>query len=332
MRRWVRRRLLREPHFCVLLAIIVIGSWAHWSIGIINLNPEPEAHASLVVDPSVTSAWATLITDDRYLLGAMVTVRSILHTKPMATKVICLVTNNVTSGAQRVLRAAGCTLRLVDPIAAPDVNRSGRYAATYTKLHVWDLTHYKLVVYVDADVLVLRNTDDVLFRQRLPSPRHVAASRDCCDLWNPGVMVLRPDSGVYTDMLHKMQTMPSWDGGDGGFLNQYFGNRVQYLPFRYAADQIALSVPRNRRAWQLEDLVVIHFTGPKPWDHLTSNDTNRAARQSEVGGMPSEAFRELTNVWDEHYRRLCLGNPELMARYAEFTRQRLNLRTHSSAS
>ena len=59
--------------------------------------------------------------------------------------------------------------RQVEPIANPnsDVHVEGWVNSGYTKLHIWDMTEYDKVVYIDADVLVLENVDELFDR---PSP------------------------------------------------------------------------------------------------------------------------------------------------------------------
>eukprot|EP00667_Euglena_gracilis_P018120 EG_transcript_19202 len=309
------RRMRRRLQCLVVAIVLSLGLWSHWYVGNVDLNPVPEGVIS--PDRRRAVAWATMITDDQYLLGAIVTVRSILNTKTRANKVICMVTNKVSSKVQKVLRMAGCTVRWVSSIASPDDRGTSRYTDTYTKLNVWDLTEFDAVLFVDADVLVLSNVDE-LFSLHLPSAKHVAAARDCCDMWNPGVMVLQPDAEVFQDMLRRMRDLPSWDGGDGGFLNSYFVDRCTYLSYRYNADQIVLSLPRNRRAWRVEDLAIIHFAGPKPWDHL-ANASGAAARSGEVQGLSHNLFHDLHVLWERHFTQLQEQTPELIRAYKEMS-------------
>ena len=42
-------------------------------------------------------------------------------------------------------------------------------------------------------------------------------------LISPGLMVLRPDEKLFQEMLRQVPLLPSYDSGDGGFLNSFFG-------------------------------------------------------------------------------------------------------------
>eukprot|EP01012_Entosiphon_sulcatum_P003562 TRINITY_DN1117_c0_g1_i1.p1 TRINITY_DN1117_c0_g1~~TRINITY_DN1117_c0_g1_i1.p1 ORF type:complete len:320 (-),score=38.35 TRINITY_DN1117_c0_g1_i1:729-1688(-) len=256
------------------------------------------------------AAWVTMTTDDRYVLGAAVLLQSIMSTKTQITNFDCLVTPRVSSVGRNHLRNAGWNLIEVAPLKSPQL-REGftRYADTYTKLQIWSLVQYQIIVYLDADVLILKNSD-ILFHSALSSVRHIAAADDCCDLFNPGVIVLRPDISIHSEMLQLIGSVPSYDGGDGGFLNIFFPrtSHVTRLSFIFNADQITLAIPRNKIAYQLEKLCILHFAGPKPWLSLKASglQANVSAEQQrrEVEGFSLTAFASLHDLWLQSYQKL----------------------------
>ncbi len=73
-------------------------------------------------------------------------------------------------------------------------------------LHLPTVTNWRAVVYLDADVIVMRNID-VLFT----CPGFCAALRHSERL-NSGVMALTPSTALYEDMMSKIQTFPSYTG------------------------------------------------------------------------------------------------------------------------
>lgn len=82
---------------------------------------------------------------------------------------VCLVTTQVGAHARvRLAKRFDRTVE-VEPIANPnaDVHVEGWVNSGYTKLHVFGLTDYDKVVYIDADCLVRANVDHV--RARAPS-------------------------------------------------------------------------------------------------------------------------------------------------------------------
>ena len=108
-------------------------------------------------------------------------------------------------------------------------------AHRYTKLHVWNLVEYEKVVYIDADTLIMSNIDE-LFRR---PPFAAAPDVFPPDKFNAGVMVVKPSKDTFQDMVARIPTTESYDGGDTGFLNVYFAGwyssgAAHRLPFGYA--------------------------------------------------------------------------------------------------
>lgn len=96
------------------------------------------------------------------------------------------------------------------------------FGSAYTKLHIWTLTEYKKVFYVDADCMVTGQLD------------HIFKAYEACDFaacpdvfppdhLNAGVLLVRPSMQVFCALLRCSQKEHhSYDGGDTGFLNSIF--------------------------------------------------------------------------------------------------------------
>ena len=141
-----------------------------------------------------------------------------------------------------------------------------------TKLHVWNLIQFRKIVYVDADVLILENIDE-LFR----ITGKFAAAPDIFppDKFNAGVMVIEPDSSVFERMISLVGILPSHDGGDTGFLNSFFpswyaGPAESRLPFTYNAQRTLhwFTYSKQPGYWDsIKPLKIIHYSSsPKPWE------------------------------------------------------------------
>ncbi len=95
----------------------------------------------------------------------------------------------------------------------------------YTKTQAWTLIEFARVVFMDADQLVLQNIDEIMER---PMTHRLAAVPDVAPpiFFNSGFMVLEPSLATFQDLQKKMHVLPSYDDGDQGFLNAYFGQKV----------------------------------------------------------------------------------------------------------
>lgn len=110
-----------------------------------------------------TNAYVTMITSDSFGQGADVMLYSLLQTSPVAD-VVVLVTPQVSKHERAKLSKRGARVVEVEPIANPNtsVHVEGWVNSGYTKLQIWNLVEYKQVVYLDADVLVMENCDEVM--------------------------------------------------------------------------------------------------------------------------------------------------------------------------
>ncbi|OIT30994.1 PREDICTED: inositol phosphorylceramide glucuronosyltransferase 1-like [Nicotiana attenuata] len=231
-------------------------------------------------------AYVTLLYGDEFLLGVRVLGKSIRDTGSTKDMVV-LVSDGVSQYAKELLLADGWIVEKISLLANPNQVRPKRFWGVYTKLKVFNMTSYKKVVYLDADTIVVKSIDD-LFK----------CGKFCANLkhserLNSGVMVIEPSEKVFNDMMSKVTTLPSYTGGDQGFLNSYyvgFANAHVYEPnlpsdvlnsrkvpemerlsTLYNAD-VGLYMLANKWMVDEKELRVIHYTlGPlKPWDWWTS--------------------------------------------------------------
>ncbi|KAI9218815.1 nucleotide-diphospho-sugar transferase, partial [Blastocladiella britannica] len=138
---------------------------------------------------------------------------------------VILHTADVSESALARLRDAASDLVQCEPIivndprlallARPELNIS------FTKLWAWTLTHYAKIVFLDADVLVVANIDDLMAR----TAEFVAApDSGWPDIFNSGVFVATPARATFDALCSRLAEFGSFDGGDQGLLNAHFGD------------------------------------------------------------------------------------------------------------
>jgi len=222
--------------------------------------------------------FCTLVTSDSYVLGAQALVLSLLkHNSEKATRdIVVLHTEAVSKSALRPLRKIKQTvLKLVEKIDGDAFQkRSVESWSDMTKLRVWTLVEYDKVAYLDADMLVRENLDD-LFRLELGNLKFAAAPDVFPpDKFNAGLLVLQPDMNLFSDMMAALQTTRSYDGGDTGFLNAFFPQwftapSQNRLPFSYNAQRTLFWMTHDSQPgyWDsIGPVKVIHYSShPKPW-------------------------------------------------------------------
>lgn len=232
-------------------------------------------------------AFVTLLTDDKYFDGVSVLLKTLFkNNKCEGIMRVCLVDESrVHKTTLKRLGALCDDVVCVPPlvhIAATKENsdtiesekKPSWESSEMTKLHIWNLTEYEQVFYIDADCMIVgsiehmfKETEDVDF----------AAAPDVFppDRFNAGVMIIKPSAERFADLCQALHTLPSYDGGDTGFLNEYFGDwysgcAASRLPYAYNCQRILYWFTHEKRPgyWDsIRDKKIIHFSSsPKPWE------------------------------------------------------------------
>ena len=248
-------------------------------------------------------AYATLLCGDARMLRAVsVLLRSLRTRGRTAYPILVLTTPDLPTAAQHRLEQLGGTVIRRPPLPYPFDLNAGRLRdnkpCRYSKLHLWSLTEYDKIVFLDGDTLVLWPLDDLFHRYG-----ELSAAPDLYpDTFNSGVMVLQPRLRTYRQMLQVYRNTSSYNLGDQGFLNAFFGerwmsdHRRRHLPLSYNV----LLKYRDTLLWsQLENHTrVLHFTGEtKPWNwHRSSHHDWERQLDPEMYYLWMQVDREVRNV------------------------------------
>mmetsp|Transcript_25942 Transcript_25942/g.34755 ORF Transcript_25942/g.34755 Transcript_25942/m.34755 type:complete len:161 (-) Transcript_25942:499-981(-) len=159
-----------------------------------------------------------MLTDDSYLVGVQVlsyTLRQQGNTLPLVVLVSKDATKVHRATVLQLYKLPNLVIKMVAPIANPyesdkikkELEASGKampswFGSAYTKLHIWALTEYKQVFYIDADCMIVGNVEHLF---KLYEQSDFAASPDVFppDHLNAGVLLIRPSMSVFTSLLRK---------------------------------------------------------------------------------------------------------------------------------
>jgi hypothetical protein len=140
-----------------------------------------------------------------------------------------------------------------------------RYNRTFDKLDIWAMPLDRLV-FLDADTVVLKNIDELL-----DASADFRAAPDCgfdCheERFNSGVLAIKPSKWTYQDMMGKLSTTKSYDGGDQGFLNEYYNYWSHTADAKLSTNFNKLKRRETHKGdFDLSSIHVIHNVGTKPW-------------------------------------------------------------------
>ena len=241
----------------------------------------------------------TTVYNDLFTFPAATLGHSIQKAGTSARRILLHVPGRLSARALCILRAAGWELQEVDLIPPPH-NGAGigyRFVDQYTKLRLWSLDVQR-VVYLDADMLVRRNFDELF---ELPFPfaavPDVYGSSGFKLQFNAGMLALRPNNHTFESLYARIADA-RYDPGEAeqSFLNLYFGADAVRLPYLYNAN-LAIR-ERSPALWDAmrDEMRIVHYTAPKPFpkDGTEIADGARLERaiykaRRDRGGVHAEA-------------------------------------------
>nr|XP_022901159.1 uncharacterized protein LOC111414167 isoform X2 [Onthophagus taurus] len=255
-------------------------------------------------------AWVTLATNDSYSLGALVLAHSL---KQVGTKhqMVVLITPGVTNAMREKLTTVFNIVEEVNPLDSKDeanlkLLKRPELGITFTKLHCWRLIQFQKCVFLDADTLVLSNSDELFERDEFSAAPDVGWP----DCFNSGVFVYKPSNETYSKLVDFALLKGSFDGGDQGLLNLYFSDWAhkdiaKHLPFIYNMCSTAVYSYLPAFKQYGKNAKIVHFIGPaKPWLQYFNTETLKV--------YPSPGLQHLEETLQKWWNIFCsLIHPNL---------------------
>ena len=251
-----------------------------------------------------TKAYVTLLTNDAYLPGAIALLRSLVLTGTQADRVV-LYTEGVSPDRLTQLESLGARLVNTELLDVSDEFREthrrdklhaaapftkGRKPdfhtplANFCKLRLWQLTEYTDVVFLDADVIVVRNIDVLFDYPEYSAAPNVYESLGDFHRLNSGVFSAKPSQETFESMLTALDKPGIfWPRTDQTFLQSYFPDWHGLPVFFNLLQYVWFNLPE---LWNWESVKVIHYQYEKPWEP----DHPRAAE-----------LRPLIDLWQAYH-------------------------------
>ncbi|KMT09196.1 hypothetical protein BVRB_6g132980 [Beta vulgaris subsp. vulgaris] len=216
-------------------------------------NPRREAYATI------------LHSADVYVCGAIAAAQSIRMVGSTRDLVI-LVDESISAYYRSGLEAAGWKIRTIQRIRNPKAEKDAYNEWNYSKFRLWQLTDYDKIIFIDADLLILRNMD---FLFSMPE---ISATGNDATLFNSGVMVIEPSNCTFNLLMDHINEIESYNGGDQGYLNEIFTwwhripRHMNFLKHFWVGDQEDKKKMKTRLfGAEPPILYVLHYLGIKPW-------------------------------------------------------------------
>ncbi len=234
-------------------------------------------------------SWVLLLTSNNYIDGVITTVKTLQSTNTQYP-ISILVTKDICIENIRILLSLGLHIFLVnkikptnsgDEVALIDLETFEQpgFHAALSKFYIYNLTFFDKIVYLDSDIWVLKNIDD-LFEK----PNYSAINNGCGieDLFCSALIVVEPNTEVYNDILlffknnysnrttlvHDQEVLQQY------FKDYWYAHPELQLPIEYClwttyyqSGIKDFETAKREYYFNLLDIKTYHMIYKKPWTH-----------------------------------------------------------------
>ena len=230
-------------------------------------------------------SYVTCLLDDSYIYGVMLLYKSmqLVDTKyPLNV----LITKDVSAPTVEILNQLNIPYIYINSIDTPkniyqyNLKNSPRMAGIWkhcwTKLSIYDQTQWDKIVFLDCDILVLKNLDHLFDYPNGTAPMDGEYS----NLWpnrphfNNGCVVIEPNHKTFEDIFNfaqniNLENLPPYINviADQEILELYFKDwaKQEELHLNKYYDLFGPYLKIEQRQDIQENAYFIHFIGRKPW-------------------------------------------------------------------
>ena len=256
----------------------------------------------------------TALTDANYVALTAVMLNSLVRSgTPHAIRVMCL--EDVDDGQRGMLESIGPNVETrrvarIDPPANVRIPHRA-WLTSLSRLHMFGFEEFDKLLFLDSDIIVVANIDELFSRPTLAAGAHHYPIRADRASINAGVLLFSPDRELFRRMVEEMLPLPSplpphdWSLSDQELMIALYSDEEparrwreahgipaagewHQLDYRYNAIVGLNSCQIDD--WDAARAKVLHYTcGPKPW--------TTGARESLPDRLWWEHFQLVDERW-----------------------------------
>jgi inositol 3-alpha-galactosyltransferase len=282
------------------------------------------AKAAAAAAKPATRAYVTFLAGDGDYWKGVVGLAKGLRKVGSAYPLVVAVLPDVPESHRRILVSQGCIVREIEPVYPPENQTQfamAYYVINFSKLRIWEFVEYERMLYLDADIQVYDNIDELFELEKARfyavmdcfcektwshTPQYkIGYCQQCSDrvawptaelgpppalYFNAGMFVHEPSMETAKALLDTLRVTPSTPFAEQDFLNVFF--RDQYKPIPNVYNLVLAMLWRHPENVQLEKIKVVHYcaAGSKPWRY-TGKEAN----------MDREDIKMLVRKWWDVY-------------------------------
>lgn len=221
-------------------------------------------------------SYVTLVSSNNYLIGALALNESLKRVKSIY-KLTVLLSLDIETYAEFILQRFSIDyLRLKEKIFMSNItfsNEFSHWVNTFDKLYIFELIQFEKLVFLDCDMLVVKNIDHLFEREHMTAVVSDQINDMSCKELNSGLIVIKPEFGVLSRMIDLIEVVSAKlnNIGDQDIIRFFYSNWQNENDLKldlgyniYFAD---IELFLKRESPLLNKIIyVVHFVGiKKPW-------------------------------------------------------------------
>ncbi|GAA0138226.1 glycosyltransferase [Lithospermum erythrorhizon] len=278
----------------------------------LNNNFTSSKHSNNNINENACAYITFLAGDGDYIKGVVGLAKGLRKVKA-AYPLVVAVLPDVPEEHRRVLANQGCIVRQIEPVSLPDDVKlkfaRPYFGINYSKLRIWELVEYDKMIYLDADIQVFDNIDNLFdmedgYFYAVVDCLCEMSSKPCPDkiqwptelgpsppfYFNAGMFMFQPSLSTYKHLLYTLNFIPSTPFAEQDLLNMFF--RDISKPLDPAYNLLLTMRWRHPEIVEVDSVKVVHYCAPgsKPW-RFTGEEPN----------MDREDIKMLVKRWWDIY-------------------------------
>ena len=176
-------------------------------------------------------AYVTLLSTDAYLMGVLL-LNLMLKRVHSRYPLLVLCSDSLSKETLDILKKMHITYRLlrehisIEGVIQTDSNQA-HWSSTFDKLYIWTLTEFNKIVYIDSDMQILTNIDDLFEFPHLSAVKADVFNNPNVKGFNSGLMVICPNLTEFNGLkaLWMSGKLGKSSIGDQDVINEFYANR-----------------------------------------------------------------------------------------------------------
>ena len=216
-------------------------------------------------------AFVTVLSTNNYYKGVVALFESLKRTNTKYNNFVVVVNEDIDQDIINKLNNRGYRVIKKNKITFDFVKNDAYtyWHNTFDKFHVFDLVEFDKIVYLDSDMYIARNIDELF---DYPDMSAVVAGKGYVPEWveiGSGMMVIVPKENTSLGLIETLKnTKYDKDIGDQDVIETYYDWKNKNLAisenYNLFADYIDYYI--NNLGYSTDSIAIVHFIGGiKPW-------------------------------------------------------------------